>query len=71
MQGLSGGDKFATTYTDRYPVGKVVQVFYDPDHVERSVLETGMSLTSLWPTAAGLVLLWLSLTFGSFVLNRV
>lgn len=71
MEGLSGGQKFATGYTDRYPVGKVVPVFYDPNRFERSVLETGMSLTSVWPLALGLALLWLSLVFGAQVLSRL
>jgi hypothetical protein len=71
MEGRSGGRKFATGYTDRYPLGKAVPVFYDPNRVERSVLETGTSLTSVWPLALGLALLWLSLAFGAHVLSPI
>jgi len=50
---------------DRYPMGKKVDVFYNPEKPDEAVLVPGVSLTSYTPVGAGvliaitgLVLLW-------------
>ncbi len=71
MEGLSAGRKFAATYIDRYPVGKVVQVFYEPDRPENAVLEPGISVEHLWPMGIGVALLVLGFAFVLHELSRV
>lgn len=60
MEGLQAGREFAATYNDRYPVGKVVQVFYQPNRAGNAVLEPGVSVKCVWPIAIGIALLTLS-----------
>lgn len=39
--GTNGGEEEAIRYTQRYPIGKKVSVYYDPSRPERAVLEPG------------------------------
>ncbi len=71
MEGLSGGREFAATYKDRYPVGKVVQVFYEPNRAENCVLEPGISIKFFWPVAVGVALLVLSVSLVLHEWSRI
>ncbi|HEY5706791.1 MAG TPA: DUF3592 domain-containing protein [Terrimicrobiaceae bacterium] len=51
---MFAGYKFAQRYTQRYPVGSPVAVYYDPDQPSQSVLEPGITKRAFIPMAFGL-----------------
>ena len=71
MEGLQAGREFAATYIELYPVGKAVQVFYDPNRAENSVLEPGVSMKCIWPIAIGVALLTLGFWFAASYWNQI
>jgi hypothetical protein len=56
FSGGEGGEKKnkAQAVVNRYSSGKKVAVYYDPNHPEKAVLETGFSWKTFMPFAAGL-----------------
>ena len=54
LDGMFAGYKFAQRYTQRYPVGSPVAVYYDPEQPSQSVLEPGITKRAFIPMAFGL-----------------
>lgn len=51
--GMAAGAQFAQVYTERYPVGSSVPVYYDPSKPSSSVLDPGISKRAFIPMAFG------------------
>ena len=53
---------------DKYPVGKVVNVYYNPDHAETAVLEPGVTWSSYFILLMGIVFLIIpAIIFGTIL----
>ena len=67
---MSAGLRFARTYSERYRIGSVVNVYYDPTQPSSSVLEPGISKQAFLPMAFGLGFAlfggWFALLFWLF-----
>jgi hypothetical protein len=66
LERMFAGYKFAQTYTERYRVGSLVAVYYDPNQPSASVLEAGISKRTFIPMAFGFGFVIFGGWFGSF-----
>jgi hypothetical protein len=64
LDGLSMSKAWAASYVDRYPVGRQISVFVDPNDTSSSVLEPGPTFKATTSTAIGMVFLVLASWFA-------